>query len=110
MPWPRDADKTARTGDDSSKTTNKVESDSMEPPGESTRYPSAPRLALTAISLGLSIFLVALDGTIVSTAIPQITEEFQSLEDVGWVSLPGSAATICTTSAVIGSSLARIPG
>ncbi|KAL1962418.1 hypothetical protein VTN77DRAFT_9689 [Rasamsonia byssochlamydoides] len=30
------------------------------------------------------MFLVALDRTIISTAIPQITDEFNSLADVGW--------------------------
>jgi len=32
----------------------------------------------------LSIFLVALDRTIIATAIPKITDEFNSIEDVGW--------------------------
>ena len=49
-------------------------------------YPHGARLILTAISLGMTIFLVALDGTIVSTAIPAITDEFHSLNDLGWVS------------------------
>ncbi|PLB48605.1 putative efflux pump antibiotic resistance protein [Aspergillus steynii IBT 23096] len=32
----------------------------------------------------LSLFLVALDRTIVATAIPRITDEFNSLGDIGW--------------------------
>lgn len=32
----------------------------------------------------LVYFLVMLDGSIISTAIPQITVEFNSLLDVGW--------------------------
>lgn len=32
----------------------------------------------------LSLFLVALDRTIVTTAIPRITDEFKSLGDIGW--------------------------
>ena len=32
----------------------------------------------------LSIFLFALDMTIVATAIPRITDEFNSLDQVGW--------------------------
>lgn len=32
----------------------------------------------------LSIFLVALDRTIIATAIPRITDEFDSLRDIGW--------------------------
>lgn len=47
-------------------------------------------------TLVLSIFLCSLDLTIIATAIPKITEEFKSLEDVGWY---GSAflLTIATT-------------
>lgn len=36
------------------------------------------------IGMYLSIFLVALDRTIIATAIPKITDEFNSIEDVGW--------------------------
>ncbi|KAJ0119995.1 hypothetical protein J7T55_000846 [Diaporthe amygdali] len=36
------------------------------------------------VSVFLSVFLVGLDRTIISTAIPQITNEFNSLTDVGW--------------------------
>jgi MFS family permease len=32
----------------------------------------------------LSLFLVALDRTIITTAIPRITDEFNSLGDIGW--------------------------
>ncbi|KAF5343449.1 hypothetical protein D9758_011826 [Tetrapyrgos nigripes] len=51
---------------------------------EETEYPSGTRLALIMLSLCLAVFLVALDNTIVSTAIPKITDHFQSLDDVGW--------------------------
>jgi hypothetical protein len=33
----------------------------------------------------LSLFLVALDRTIIATAIPRITDEFHSIEDIGYV-------------------------
>lgn len=36
------------------------------------------------IALCLSVFLVALDNTIIATAIPKITTQFNSLNDVGW--------------------------
>jgi MFS family permease len=32
----------------------------------------------------LALFLVALDRTIIATAVPKITDEFQSLGDIGW--------------------------
>ncbi|KAF2003378.1 MFS general substrate transporter [Amniculicola lignicola CBS 123094] len=47
-------------------------------------YPDTLHLTATLLSLVLSIFLASLDVTIISTAIPAITERFQSLEDVGW--------------------------
>ncbi|KAH8879523.1 MFS general substrate transporter [Thozetella sp. PMI_491] len=48
--------------------------------------PELPRFAVLLVTTGilLSLFLVALDRTIVSTAIPAITNEFNSLEDYGW--------------------------
>lgn len=36
------------------------------------------------VALLLSIFLIALDMTIVATAIPSITDEFHGLSDVSW--------------------------
>lgn len=47
-------------------------------------YPSAFPLAMIVIALVASVFLVALDMTIVATAIPRITDQFQSLDQVGW--------------------------
>lgn len=48
------------------------------------QYPEGLRLAFIVIALLLSIFLVSLDMTIVATAIPKITDEFQGLDLVGW--------------------------
>ncbi|KAH0421732.1 major facilitator superfamily transporter [Colletotrichum camelliae] len=47
-------------------------------------YPSGP--ALTAISIGLflAILCFGLDRSILATAIPKITSEFNSLPDVAW--------------------------
>ncbi|KAF2742530.1 MFS general substrate transporter [Sporormia fimetaria CBS 119925] len=47
-------------------------------------YPSSWNLAVILIALCLTTFCVALDNTIIATAIPSITDEFHSLEDVGW--------------------------
>lgn len=47
-------------------------------------YPKAFALFAIFSALALSIFLVALDMTIVATAIPSITDEFRSLDQVGW--------------------------
>lgn len=50
----------------------------------SSKYPSGLKLALIIFGLQLSIFCVALDNTIISTAIPRITDQFHALQDVGW--------------------------
>ncbi|KAI1170122.1 major facilitator superfamily domain-containing protein [Nemania sp. FL0916] len=47
-------------------------------------YPTGLRLGLLLSSVYISIFLVSLDRLIVTTAIPAITNEFDSLPDVGW--------------------------
>jgi MFS family permease len=47
-------------------------------------YASGISLLLLIISLMLGMFLVALDNTILSTAIPKITDEFQDLNKVSW--------------------------
>ncbi|RYP24792.1 hypothetical protein DL765_000338 [Monosporascus sp. GIB2] len=49
-----------------------------------TEYPKGFRLASIVIALNLCVFLMSLDNTIIATAIPKITDEFQSLEDVLW--------------------------
>lgn len=64
-------------------------------------YPSKLPLALITIALCLAVFLVALDQTIIATAIPKITDQFGALEDVGWY---GSAymLTMCSFQLVYG--------
>ena len=48
-------------------------------------YPTGVKLALILLSIYLSVLLVALDRTIIATALPKITDQFQSFADVGWV-------------------------
>ncbi|CAG9978494.1 unnamed protein product [Clonostachys byssicola] len=47
-------------------------------------YPTGSRLATIVVSLMLAMFLVALDNTILGTAIPKITDEFHDLNKVSW--------------------------
>ncbi|KAJ4584388.1 hypothetical protein HRR81_000194 [Exophiala dermatitidis] len=47
-------------------------------------YPPAATVWITMMAMMLSSFLVALDRTIIATAIPVITNHFNSLGDVGW--------------------------
>ncbi|CAK5276200.1 unnamed protein product [Mycena citricolor] len=65
------------------------------PSDEEIQYPQGVRLALITLALCLSVFLVALDNTIIATAIPKITDQFNSLADVGWY----ASAYLLTTAA-----------
>ncbi|GFF43174.1 putative HC-toxin efflux carrier TOXA [Aspergillus udagawae] len=47
-------------------------------------YPTGLKLSLLMISILIGMFLVSLDRLIISTAIPQITDEFHSAGDIGW--------------------------
>ena len=51
---------------------------------DTTEYPTGLRLVLIMTSVLLAMFLMALDRLIVSTAIPAITDEFNSAGDIGW--------------------------
>ncbi|KAL8829338.1 MAG: hypothetical protein Q9191_002067 [Dirinaria sp. TL-2023a] len=42
------------------------------------------RLVITLVGLCFAVFCVALDNTIIATAIPYITDQFKNLNDVGW--------------------------
>jgi hypothetical protein len=57
---------------------------SSDPPAQPQEALSTIRRSLLYTALGLAVFCQALDNTIIATAIPRITDEFQSLNDVGW--------------------------
>lgn len=44
---------------------------------DQVEYPTAMKLSLIVIALSLSVFCMALDNTIISTAIPKITDDFK---------------------------------
>jgi EmrB/QacA subfamily drug resistance transporter len=60
---------------------------------DETEYPKSMQLALISIALCLSVFCMALDNTIITTAIPRITDQFKAINDVGWY---GSAYLLTT--------------
>ena len=62
---------------------------------DESQYPGGLKLAIITIGLALATFVVALDNTIIATAIPQITTVFNSLGDVGWY---GSSYLLTLTS------------
>lgn len=68
----------------------------QKPPGgnpDENFKPKSLRFWLIMLSNFLAIFLVALDRTIIATAIPRITDDFKSLGDIGWY---GSAYMLTT--------------
>ena len=56
-------------------------------------YPQGLKLITIIVGLCLSVFLVALDNTIIATAIPKITDAFNAVDDIGWY---GSAYFLTT--------------
>ncbi|KAL4794976.1 major facilitator superfamily domain-containing protein [Aspergillus venezuelensis] len=57
-------------------------------------YPGFAKVTVIILGLYLSVFLVALDQTIISVAIPEITNQFKSIEDIAWY---GSAYFLTST-------------
>ncbi|KAL2046031.1 hypothetical protein N7G274_001478 [Stereocaulon virgatum] len=69
------------------------EAAALEKLSEEPEYPTGATLSIIIASLCLSVFLMALDNTIIATAIPKITDHFKALNDVGWY---GSAYLLTT--------------
>ncbi|KAM6477507.1 major facilitator superfamily domain-containing protein [Trichoderma sp. SZMC 28011] len=74
------------------KISDKEMGSSVEPPTsqdaeiDNSEYPTGSRLVAIITALALAIFLVSLDLTIVATAIPKITDQFNGLSDIAWYS------------------------
>ncbi|THZ29243.1 MFS transporter [Aureobasidium pullulans] len=58
-------------------------------------YPTSIKLLLITIALCLTVFCIALDNTIIATAIPKITDHFKAIDDIAWY---GSAYLLTTCS------------
>ncbi|TQS32016.1 hypothetical protein Golomagni_07685, partial [Golovinomyces magnicellulatus] len=58
--------------------------DAPKDDSEDQYKPKSLKFWLIMLSAFVSMFLVALDRTILATAIPRITDDFNSLGDVGW--------------------------
>lgn len=74
---------------------NNAADDPIDEQNDDSKYPGGAKLAVLAFGLCMAIFVVALDNTIIATAIPKITTVFNSLNDVGWY---GSSYLLTTTS------------
>ncbi|GIK04535.1 hypothetical protein Aspvir_008618 [Aspergillus viridinutans] len=57
-------------------------------------YPPFSKVVVIILGLYLAVFLVALDQTIIGVAIPKITDQFKSIEDIAWY---GSAYFLTST-------------
>lgn len=62
---------------------------------DDTEYPTSFKLVLISIALCLTVFCIALDNTIIATAIPRITDHFKAIDDIAWY---GSAYLLTTCS------------
>jgi hypothetical protein len=51
---------------------------------DANKYLKFSSVILISIVLCLATLCVAVDNTIISTAVPRITSDFHSIDDVGW--------------------------
>lgn len=64
-----------------------------EEPKPETTYLGPGPLVLLMLALSLIIFMVTLDTAVVATAIPKITDEFNTIADIGWYASAYSLST-----------------
>ncbi|KAF7552092.1 hypothetical protein G7Z17_g4552 [Cylindrodendrum hubeiense] len=76
-----------RSGDESTSGLTEVD--------DAPQYVHGLRLALIVTGLILTVFCLGLDNSILATAIPSITNEFKSLEDVAWYGSSYLLTTCC---------------
>lgn len=79
-----------------------------ESEGEAVVKLNRKQLAIMSVAMALAVFLIALDETIIATAIPRITDEFHSLNDVGWYG-SGYMLTLCSFQLQYGKLYQRFP-
>ncbi|PWY91193.1 MFS general substrate transporter [Aspergillus heteromorphus CBS 117.55] len=58
--------------------------DGTEENGDESQYPGPSKLFFIVLGLNLALFLVGLDNTIISSAIPKIADHFHALNDLMW--------------------------
>ncbi|OQV01311.1 hypothetical protein CLAIMM_06692 [Cladophialophora immunda] len=93
---PPDEKSAEETHEELSRRDSTATSDAGEPgEDDESKYAKGLPLHLLTFGLTLSTFVIALDNTIIATAIPRITTVFNSLDDVGWY---GSSYLLTTTS------------
>ena len=68
---------------------------------DENEYPTSLKLVSVVVALVLAVFLASLDMNIIATAIPRITDEFHSLDQVKLIS-ERSPKTTLTSSRLAG--------
>ncbi|KAJ5504031.1 hypothetical protein N7463_006905 [Penicillium fimorum] len=66
---------------DNGSITNEKSSEVKE---DESQFPTGMRLAVIIVSILFAMFLVALDRTIIATAVPRIANQFNALDDISW--------------------------
>ena len=64
--------------------TTHEEAPETEDTSKYVKFPSVVLISLISIVLCLATLCVAVDNTIISTAVPRITHDFHSIDGVGW--------------------------
>ncbi|KAF6840141.1 major facilitator superfamily transporter [Colletotrichum musicola] len=74
---------------------NALERNSSAAPSEEPEYPGSAQVAVIMACILGAIFLMSLDRTIIATAIPRMTDEFHSIQDIGWYGSAFMVTTCC---------------
>lgn len=59
-------------------------SNPSDSPPDETEYPPLTTVSVVFLAVSLVLVLAALDGNIIATAVPSITDHFHTVADVGW--------------------------
>ncbi|KAF8319133.1 ABC transporter [Clavulina sp. PMI_390] len=65
--------------------TTDIEKTADKPPADETRWLSGRKLLIVHSAMLLSVLLIAVDQSIVATALPRIVSQFNALDQVAWV-------------------------
>jgi MFS family permease len=81
--------------------TEKESEDAIQKVESEDKYPPQGTVMIIMCAMFMAAFLVALDRLIIATAIPVITNQFNSLSDVGWYA-SAYLLTMCSFQLIFG--------
>ncbi|RDI79583.1 hypothetical protein Vi05172_g10501 [Venturia inaequalis] len=61
-----------------------MEKESGRSGNDEIEYPTALKLTIIAFALSLAVFCTGLDGTIIPVMVTEITDDYRTMQDVGW--------------------------